>query len=45
MKDPNTWSMQQAYFAGCGGLAVDTSAFWHEDRLTFTSTGIVTLAK
>ncbi|KAF2138731.1 uncharacterized protein K452DRAFT_290381 [Aplosporella prunicola CBS 121167] len=39
------WTIEQAFFAVCGGFAVDSSSFWPEKRLTFTLDGILELAK
>ncbi len=39
------WTVEQAYFAATGGLAVDTSSFWDKPRLTFTPEGIIMLAE
>ena len=38
------WTTQQAFFAISGGLAVDASHFWTDQRLTFTPQGLLQLA-
>ncbi|KAK8209678.1 hypothetical protein IWZ01DRAFT_551630 [Phyllosticta capitalensis] len=43
--DPFTpWTLQQSFFAVCGGLAVDTSSFWHTPLTTLTPRGLLALA-
>ena len=44
-KDFTPWTTQQAFFAVCGGFAVDSSTFWPQQRLTFTPDGLLELAK
>lgn len=44
-KDFTPWTTQQAFFAVCGGFAVDSSTFWPQQRLTFTPDGLIELAR
>ena len=44
-QDVIPWTLDQAYFALSGGIAVDTSSFWRKQRMTLTSKGIVLLAE
>ena len=39
------WTMNQAFFAVCGGVAIDTSPFWHRPYTSLTPKGIVLLAE
>ena len=39
------WTMDQAFFAVSGGVAIDTSAFWHRPYMSLTPSGIVLLAE
>ena len=39
------WTTEQAYYAVCGGLAIDTSSFSKQPRMTLTAKGIVLLAE
>lgn len=39
------WTMDQACFAVCGGIAIDTSSFWHRPYTSLTPNGIVLLAE
>ncbi|OCL10417.1 hypothetical protein AOQ84DRAFT_374944 [Glonium stellatum] len=39
------WTNEQAFFAICGGFAVDSTTFWPQKRLTFTPDGLIELAK
>ncbi|KAK0507782.1 hypothetical protein JMJ35_009671 [Cladonia borealis] len=39
------WTMDQAFFAVCGGVAIDTSPFWHRPYTSLTPNGIVLLAE
>lgn len=40
----SSWSLEHAFYATCGGIAVDSSSFWHQPTLTFTPAGIAELA-
>jgi hypothetical protein len=39
-----SWSLEYAFYATCGGIAVDSSAFWHQPVLIFTPAGVMELA-
>ena len=39
------WTMEQAFFAVSGGVAIDTSPFWHRPYMSLTPSGIVLLAE
>ncbi|KAF2453671.1 hypothetical protein BDY21DRAFT_123723 [Lineolata rhizophorae] len=39
------WSLEQAFFALSGGIAVASDSFWTHSKLTFTPAGIVELAR
>ena len=39
-----TWNLEQAFYATCGGIVVDSSSFWHQPVLTLTPAGIADLA-
>lgn len=38
------WSLEHAFYATCGGIALESSSFWHQPVLTFTPAGILELA-
>jgi len=42
--DVEPWTLEQAFYATCGGIAVKSSSFWHQTSLTFTPAGVVDLA-
>ena len=44
IKSPEPWNLEQAFYATCGGIAVDSSSFWHQPVLTLTPAGVVDLA-
>ena len=39
------WTMDQAFFAVSGGVALDTSPFWHRPHMSLTPNGIILLAE
>ena len=39
-KSLQPWSMEQAYFAASGGIAIDSNDFWPMPSMTFTPSGI-----
>ena len=39
------WTMDQAFFAVSGGVALDTSSFWKRPHMTLTPNGIILLAE
>lgn len=39
------WTMDQAFFAVSGGVALDTSPFWHRPHVSLTPYGIILLAE
>ena len=39
------WTMDQAFFVISGGVAIDTSLFWHRPYMSLTPKGIVLLAE
>ena len=39
------WTMDQAFFAVSGGIALDTSPFWHRPYMSLTPNGIILLAE
>ncbi|KAK8154420.1 hypothetical protein BKA80DRAFT_31849 [Phyllosticta citrichinensis] len=40
-----SWTLQQAFFAVCGGLAVSTGSFWHSPTMTLTPRGVLELTR
>ena len=40
-----SWTMDQAFFAVSGGVAIDTSPFWHRPHMSLTPNGIILLAE
>ena len=39
------WTMDQAFFAVSGGVALDTSPFWHRPYVSLTPYGVILLAE
>ena len=39
------WTMEQAFLAVSGGVAIDTSQFWHRPYMSLTPNGVVLLAE
>ena len=39
------WTMDQAFFAVSGGIALNTSPFWHRPYMSLTPSGVILLAE
>jgi len=45
LKESTPWTTTQSLFVISGGVAVDSTSFWHKPRLTLTPEGILRLAQ